>query len=715
MIRPGYITFILIYITSYVTIAQSFEERVTDVSNVGLTVNNLGMIGNAFKGDFNLSGAPSAEFPVNSGVEHAFQGGIWVGALINGNVIAVSTAYSDAPSGYSTGAPNFEMTAEVGQGIQERSSEINSPFYSPNAVSQQDFISNFTDKNITVPGTNNTQITGHENPLGLDFHYEVYNWNYPFANFFVILDFEIVNNGNNTLDSVHVGFLVNGVVRNVNITPPGGGPFYSQGGNGYFDSLYMSYDFDATGDPGFTDSYQGEKFLGASDKNGFKHPALDPNFKLHYNSWFFNNTNSLLYSYPDTEQKRYIKMTQGLNYLPCWSDVSSPECIAFSGGNPPSESYWEQLRQAGNRSNLISAGPFAQMLPGDTVNIAFAMVYAPMVKTENSGEGINLDLPEERTKFHQNAGWAQTAFNGEDINFNGVLDPDEDLDKDGKITRYILPTPPDIPITRIEPNENYLDIYWSNNSEFSVDPISQEQDFEGYKVYLSKLAFDVGNINNVEEALVLYRQFDVPGNTLFFDNGFSEITLDQPKTFQGDTTEYYYRLRIDNILNGWQYAVSVTSFDRGDSENGISSLESSRLGSVKRVFPGTSENADIEQNEPFVYPNPYYAGASWEGSSIFEEDRKLNFANLPAKCVVRIFSNAGDLVDEFRHDGNYTGDDIRWYDTYSATNQTVFPGGEHSWDLLSKDNQIISRGLYIFSVEDLENGKTFNGQFVIIK
>lgn len=695
--------------------SQSFEERVTTVSNVGLTVNNLGMIGNAFKGDFNLSGAPSAEFPVNSGVEHAFQGGIWVGALINGNQIAVSTAYSDAPSGYNTGAQNFEMTSEIGQGITERSNEVNSPFFSADAVSQQDFVSYFTDRNITVPGTDNVQINGHENPMGLDFKYEVYNWNFPFADFFVILDFQIINNGIFTLDSVHVGYLVNGVVRNVNLTPPGGSVFYSQGGNGYIDSLFMAYDFDATGDPGFTDSYQGEKFLGASDKEGFKHPLLDPDFKLHFNSWFFQNTNSLLYAYPDSEQRRFIRMTQGINFLPCWSDKNDPDCIAFNGGSPPNQSYSEEMRQAGNRSNLISVGPFAQMQPGDTINVAFAMVYAPMVKTANSGTGINLDLPEEKARFITNAGWAQTAFNGEDVNFNGILDPEEDLDGDGNITRYILPTPPDIPVTRIEPGENFLDIYWTDNSEESIDPISQEKDFEGYRVYLSKLGFDVEDINNVQNALVLYKQYDIAGNKIFYDNGFDEIRLEQPVQFDGDTNSYAYRLRIENVLNGWQYAASVTAFDNGDEENNIVSLESSRIGALKRVYPGTRPNQDIEANEPFVYPNPYYAGASWEGPSIFEEDRKINFANLPKRCVVRIFSNAGDLVDEFRHDGAYDGSDIRWYETYSASSQTVFSGGEHSWDLLSKDNQIISRGLYLFSVEDLETGKSYNGQFVIIK
>ncbi len=161
--------------------------------------------------------------------------------------------------------------------------------------------------------------------------------------------------------------------------------------------------------------------------------------------------------------------------------------------------------------------------------------------------------------------------------------------------------------------------------------------------------------------------------------------------------------------------MSLTAFDKGDEENGIASLESSSLASLKRVFPGKEANPDVEENKPFVYPNPYYAGASWEGSSIFEEDRKLNFANLPAKCLIRIFSAAGDLVDEFRHDGAYDGSDIRWYNTYSASNQIVFSGGEHSWDLLSKDNQIISRGLYLFSIEDLETGKTSTGQFLIIK
>jgi hypothetical protein len=45
----------------------------------------------------------------------------------------------------------------------------------------------------------------------------------------------------------------------------------------------------------------------------------------------------------------------------------------------------------------------------------------------------------------------------------------------------------------------------------------------------------------------------------------------------------------------------------------------------------------------------------------------------------------------------------------------VFSGGEHAWNLLSEDSQILARGLYVFSVEDLETGKLYKGKFLIIK
>ena len=83
--------------------------------------------------------------------------------------------------------------------------------------------------------------------------------------------------------------------------------------------------------------------------------------------------------------------------------------------------------------------------------------------------------------------------------------------------------------------------------------------------------------------------------------------------------------------------------------------------------------------------------------------------------MIRVFTVSGDLVKTIEHDGFYDGADQRWYSTYSNPDRTVFSGGEHSWDLLSDNAQIIARGTYIFSVEDLETGKFWKEKFVVIK
>lgn len=686
-------------ISTTAVIAQSFDEKITTASRVRLNVTNVGTFGNAFRGYRDGSGNPSGEYPVGSGVEHLFESGIWIGASINGQQF-VSTSAFDAPRGYSTGGSGFEFTAEQGANITERSSLFDSPFFTSEAVSHQDFICDFTESNIIVPGTQ-IQINNHTNPMFVDVHMEAYNWNFTFSDFFVILNMTIVNNGSFTMDSLYFGLWANTVVRNINVTPAGAGgsAFYSQGGNSYDDTLYLAYCWDRTGDVGFTDSYIGQKFLGAEYKGQFKYPGIDSNFRVHYNAWQFNNSNAT-YFFPRDDNERWDKLVNGLNFRPNW-DPDIQDDLAVSG----------------NRSDLISVGPFYNVEPGDSININYAFV---MGRKADDGNLENNNSPEQRAILYQNADWAQVAYYGEDGNGNGILDEGEDIDGDNRITRYILPAPPNLPRMRVEARENALDIYWADNAESSIDPISQEQDFEGYRVYLSKLAFDVTGTADldVDEELVKIAEYDIKGNDFFFDIGFESIRLEEPATFSGDTNLYVYRQTIDNILSGWQYAVAVTAFDRGDEVFDLASLESSPSANLVRVFPGTTANDDPDNNEPFVYPNPYYSGAAWEGQSNFqEESRKIIFANLPERCVIRVFTPAGDLIDEIDHNPGYTGSDIRWFRTFGAEDPSdnVIAGGEHAWDLLSKENQIISRGLYMFTVEDLKSGKFYKGKFLVIK
>lgn len=677
----------------------SFDERLTTSSNIRVTINNLGMIGNGFRGSFNILNYPSCEFPQGSGVEHLFQGGLWIGGLINGSQVAVSTGAIDDATGYSTGKGGFEFSAALGSKITERSSLIDNPLYSNTAISHQDFLSDFTDKNIIVPGTS-ILINNHQFPLGADVHFEAYNYNFNFANYFVILNYEITNNSTATWDSVYIGYWKDGVVRNTNITVPAGSAFYNKGGNGYLDSLLIAYEFDATGDPGFTESYVGLKFLGAIDKDGLAHPLVRPNFVAHYNAWQFQNSADPLYFSPGDDNQKYGKMTQGLNQRSDWETLIRPT-----------------LRQANNRSHLMSVGPFRQVLPGESINVSFALVCA---KKKEDGNPNSADNDFQKEILVQNSQFAQTAYNGEDANFNGVLDPGEDRDEDGKITRFVLPSPPSIPRTKIVPSNNTIDIYWSNNAEASVDPISKKKDFEGYRIYKSSVGFDVQNATDVISALNLVAEFDQQANTVFNNTGFNSIRLADSISFgeldnNGDSIYYFYKYSFTNLQNGWQHAIAITAFDQGDAVNNLESLESSTLPSLKRVFPGTPANDNFDQGEPFVYPNPYYGLAEWEGASQNPEDKKIYFANLPADCEVRIYSNSGDLVDYFNHSDNYKGEDLRWMSTYSNPEQAVFAGGEHAWDLLSADNQIIARGTYLFSVRDNKTGKEFRGKFALIK
>ena len=47
--------------------------------------------------------------------------------------------------------------------------------------------------------------------------------------------------------------------------------------------------------------------------------------------------------------------------------------------------------------------------------------------------------------------------------------------------------------------------------------------------------------------------------------------------------------------------------------------------------------------------------------------------------------------------------------------ENVFSGGEHAWDLLTENTQIIARGIYIFTVKDLDTGKLYKSKFAVIK
>ena len=197
-----------------------------------------------------------------------------------------------------------------------------------------------------------------------------------------------------------------------------------------------------------------------------------------------------------------------------------------------------------------------------------------------------------------------------------------------------------------------------------------------------------------------------------FNNGFGAVRLDTPATFDGDATTYEYRFEAAGLLDGFQYAFAVTAFDEGDTRSGLTPLESSVGANAVRVFPGTPPAEPGAERTVGVFPNPYRVRAAWDGP--LSTQRKLYFTGLPARCQIRVYTLAGEVVTEIDHDAaTYTGD-IRWFEDFGGEDRTV-AGGTHAWDLLSENALRLSSGLYLFSVQDLDTGDVQTGKFVILR
>lgn len=666
------------------------NSKFTNIGNIGLSVTNFGLYGNGFS---LWPTQPSCEYPIGSGIEHLFGGGLWFGGIIRGtNEPLVTTASIDASSISATRGGGFEYTNGVGEKVIERSSLFDSPFYHPSAISHQDFLMDFTDTNTVY--LNGEPIAEHH-PIGIVVHQESYAWNFSFANFFVIMNYTIKNASAKFIDSVFVGLWTDTVVRNTKITGrPSGSAFYSKGGNGYNDSIKIAYEYDSNGDPGYTDSYIGIQYLGSEPKLSDKiFMDGDSVSSVSFVSWTHNGSDPSYFT-PLDDLQRFNKMRGyfDLGNSQRWKDPINPTTFKV-----PS-----------NRSMLVSNGPFSSIAPGDSINVVFAIVCAK----KYGSDPAYMDTKEQKTNLYINADWALRAYFGEDRNRNGVLDQGEDLDGDGKITRYILPTPPTTPKVKVVPDNQKATIYWDRRAEFSIDPISGKKDFEGYKLYRTQAGFDLTQTQDLQNSLVVLAEFDSTRNSIGYNTGFSEVRLDEPVTFPNDTTEYYYKFDLPNLLNGWQYVFSVTSFDEGDPVNELDILESSALANYNRIVPGTQAVED-ENTEIGVYPNPYYANAVWDGSS--ERLRKIYFYNLPSECEIVIYTLAGDIVKHITHTASSNGSDTRWFQNYASDGKQQFAGGEHAWDLVTDNDQAIATGLYLFTVKNSKTGDIKTGKFLIVK
>jgi hypothetical protein len=319
---------------------------------------------------------------------------------------------------------------------------------------------------------------------------------------------------------------------------------------------------------------------------------------------------------------------------------------------------------------LLSVGPFEVLEPGDTIQVSFAFVGGQ--PSPRDGRSAEQDIA-------FNAQWAQKAF---DLNFN-------------------IPVPPPSPTMRVFPGHDRLTLRWARSPEDFLDPKSHQKDFEGYRIYVSE--------EKEEEGFRMIRQVDKVDSLL--ENTGLEALRD-PQTIDG--VDYEYRYDIESLRDGFKYWATITSFDTGTNE--VPPLESGLAQGRTFAIPGAGTKFE---NKVKVFPNPYRGDAVWDGS--LARDRYLWFVNLPKRCTIRIYTLSGDLVDTIPFDAaTYNATEIRGiFDPTDVQNPDsdvpVLSGGMAAWDLVTRNDQGIASGLYIFSVEDLDTGKTQLGKFLVLK
>jgi len=111
-----------------------------------------------------------------------------------------------------------------------------------------------------------------------------------------------------------------------------------------------------------------------------------------------------------------------------------------------------------------------------------------------------------------------------------------------------------------------------------------------------------------------------------------------------------------------------------------------------------NEKAREQLKDIFVIPNPYIAANAFEADNIYTSGRgprEIQFRNLPAECIIRIYTVSGERVKTIDH-------------------FTSIDNGMASWNLLSEDNLSISYGVYIFHIEAPGIGEHI-GKFAVIK
>jgi hypothetical protein len=188
---------LLAFLSATPVYAVAYKVQLADANLIGMTLTNYGVLGNNF-----VSRTASGEYPRGTGYEHLVYAGLWVGARATdglGSFTGVTTGMLEISQGQATAAAT-EFTPS-GDGLLRRSANQESVWYDPAAVSTLDITALFDDATLKPVSP---YFEAHR-PLNLAVRQVSYQWNQPGWEDFAIERFVIRNAGAFPLTDVHVG------------------------------------------------------------------------------------------------------------------------------------------------------------------------------------------------------------------------------------------------------------------------------------------------------------------------------------------------------------------------------------------------------------------------------------------------------------------------------------------------------------------------------
>lgn len=182
-------------------------------------------------------------------------------------------------------------------------------------------------------------------------------------------------------------------------------------------------------------------------------------------------------------------------------------------------------------------------------------------------------------------------------------------------------------------------------------------------------------------------------DSVFFDEIYSSgasdraaehLYIDQSVLFGA---QYYYYIQSKALIQANEPLADP--FSRGKVIYSNRLLETT----TQWIYPPRFSQDDLTKIR--IVPNPYNINDPLLEKQGWTDERLIQFYNLPGKVTIKIFSEYGDLVRILEHD--------------SPVN-----AGNESWDMITRNQQVISSGLYIVVFEK-PNGETAFQKFMVVR